>query len=241
MAENGRLSSSELAPIPQGELAIDAAAAWNAPGGPAANGLVPTGPASSYRSLEEQEYFWRLYQEGRGNLAAYPGTSNHGWGLAVDLREEWMRSWIDDHGARFGWRKTEAPSEWWHINYDGTKHFPTFEALKKGDKNKRVKWYVKRLAFIHPEGSKKGYFDHKARRAFDADVRQAVIHFQKDHNLGADGVIGEKTAHKISEVFHKQYIARNKKRRLVKDETGKWKVKKGGRRRSKADVVRGRP
>ena len=30
-----------------------------------------------------------------------------------------MRSWINAHGARYGWRKTEAPSEWWHVNYVG--------------------------------------------------------------------------------------------------------------------------
>ena len=30
-----------------------------------------------------------------------------------------MRSWIDKHGARYGWRKVEAPGEWWHVNYVG--------------------------------------------------------------------------------------------------------------------------
>jgi hypothetical protein len=238
MASNGRLLAVELSPIPQGELANEAAAAWNA--GPAKAGLLPTGPASSYRSLSEQEYFWRLWQEGRGNLAAYPGTSNHGWGLAVDLREEWMRSWIDDHGAKFGWRKTEAPSEWWHVNYDGSKHFPTFKALTKGDKSKRVRWYTKRLRFIHPQGDGRGYFPHKPRRKFDADVRQAVVAFQRDHGLHPDGVIGEHTAHKISEIFHKQYIHRNKRRRLVRED-GRLKIKIGGRKRKFVDAVRGRP
>lgn len=30
-----------------------------------------------------------------------------------------MRSWIDKNGSRYGWRKVEAPSEWWHVNYVG--------------------------------------------------------------------------------------------------------------------------
>ena len=30
-----------------------------------------------------------------------------------------MRTWINSHGARYGWKKTEAFSEWWHVNYVG--------------------------------------------------------------------------------------------------------------------------
>ena len=117
MALNGRLPDSALAPIPGGQLANPAAAAWNA--GPAKAGCRPLGPQSSYRSFAGQIYFWQLYQSGRGNLAAVPGTSNHGWGTAVDLASPWMRSWIDRHGARYGWKKTEAFSEWWHVCYVG--------------------------------------------------------------------------------------------------------------------------
>lgn len=253
MAENGKLSPSELASIPGGRLSKPAAAAWNANGGPADNGLRPTGPNSSYRlygpitQYGTQQYFYAHQPP----LAAYPGTSNHGWGLAVDLLEEWMRSWIDDHGARFGWRKLEAFSEWWHVNYDGSKKFATFVPLEKGDRSKRVKFYVKRLRFIHPDGVDHGYFVGRPRRKFDRFVRGAVIRFQRDHALSPDGVIGEKTAHKISEVFHRQYVNRNKRKRLVRtgERTVKvlgrqvpaLKVQQGGRKRRKRDVVRLRP
>ena len=30
-----------------------------------------------------------------------------------------MRTVIDQIGASYGWAKTEAPSEWWHVNYVG--------------------------------------------------------------------------------------------------------------------------
>jgi hypothetical protein len=216
VAENGKLAAGELSPIPGGQLAHDAAAAWNAKDGPADNGLRPTGSRSSYRLYADQQYFWTHQPP----LAAYPGTSNHGWGKAVDLAEEWMRSWIDDHGARFGWKKTEAFSEWWHVNFvGGVGPFkPAFEPLSKGDRSKRVKWYTKRLRFIHPRGEKRGYFDHKPRRHFDADVKQAVVRFQRDQGLQDDGVIGEKTAHRISAVFHKQYVAhQGKRKRLLRD------------------------
>lgn len=222
MASNGHLLKSELAPIPGGELRKDAAAAWNAPNGPASAGLHPTGSMSSYRTYAEQVYLYGLYERGEGNLAAVPGESNHGWGVAVDLAEEWMRSWIDDHGARFGWKKTEAYSEWWHVNYVGGVSFPEFVPLKFGAKNsaKRVRFYTKRLAFIYPPHGGPYLARPKGRPGskYKEDVVEAVKAFQKDHGLSSDGVIGEQTAHKISEVFHKQYIARHgKRKRKLKD------------------------
>lgn len=117
MASNGRLPASSLAAIPAGRLAKPSAVGWNA--GPARAGCRPGGPRSSYRDYATQVYFWNLYISGQGNLAARPGTSNHGWGNAVDLLSPWMRTWVDAHGRHFGWSKVEAPSEWWHVNYTG--------------------------------------------------------------------------------------------------------------------------
>jgi hypothetical protein len=116
---NGQLPDSALSPIPGGRLDHEAAAAWNAMNEKAAGRLHPTGSRSSYRPFADQQEFWDLYQAGKGNLAARPGTSNHGWGKAVDLAEQWMRDWITEHGGEFGWKKTEAPTEWWHVNYVG--------------------------------------------------------------------------------------------------------------------------
>lgn len=114
---NGQLPKSSLAPIAGGELRKDAARAWN--DGPGKAGCRPTGSRSSYRTYQEQVYFWNLYRSGAGNLAARPGMSNHGWGTAVDVAAPWMAEWLDTHGARYGWRKIEAPSEWWHYNFVG--------------------------------------------------------------------------------------------------------------------------
>ncbi|HEX8647269.1 MAG TPA: peptidoglycan-binding protein [Thermoleophilaceae bacterium] len=119
---NGRLPSSALAPIPGGQLARDAAAAFNAMNAESERRfgvtLQPEGPLGSYRTYEHQVYLWQLYRSGRGNLAAVPGTSNHGWGLAVDFT--WQgRQIVDQIGARYGWAKrwSDAQSEWWHIRY----------------------------------------------------------------------------------------------------------------------------
>jgi D-alanyl-D-alanine carboxypeptidase len=134
MASNGNLPSSMLTPVPPGRLEKNAAKAWNA--GPGKAGCKLLGPNSGYRSYQMQQYYWGLYTSGRGNLAARPGTSNHGWGRAVDLGAPWMRSWIDRNGARYGWRKVEAPSEWWHVNYVGGFNPPPSPLRHLGRKQK---------------------------------------------------------------------------------------------------------
>jgi hypothetical protein len=123
MAENGKLPPEALAPIAQGRLEIHAAAGWNAMNVESRKRgleLVPTGSKSSYRSYAQQVELYQMYLNGTGNLAAKPGTSNHGWGLAVDVATQQMRSMIDAIGAKFGWSKawSDAPSEWWHIKYE---------------------------------------------------------------------------------------------------------------------------
>ena len=122
MSDNGRLQAHELAPIAQGQLRKDAAAGWNAMNVEARKRglqLVPTGSASSYRTYEQQVSLWRLYQSGRGALAAHPGGSNHGWGLAVDVPTREMRRMVDQIGTPYGWSKvwSDAPTEWWHLKF----------------------------------------------------------------------------------------------------------------------------
>jgi hypothetical protein len=137
LSSNGKLSPSELAPIAQGQLRKDAAAAWNAMNVEARkNGieLVPTGSKSSYRTYAQQQELWNLYQSGRGNLAASPGTSNHGWGLAIDLATPAMRSMVDKIGAKYGFSKrcSDAQSEWWHIKYDPACNHATWSGTDPG-------------------------------------------------------------------------------------------------------------
>lgn len=83
--------------------------------------------SDAYRSLSAQ---YRIKAE-RGSFAARPGTSEHGWGLAVDLCDgveqgpsslsyQWMRA----NGPRYGWqnpnwaqRGGSGPYEPWHWEY----------------------------------------------------------------------------------------------------------------------------
>lgn len=79
----------------------------------------------SYRSLAEQ----RRVAAVKPGLAASPGTSNHGWGLAIDLctsenRSAAVMEWLQDNGPTFGWdnpqwarRGGSGAYEPWHWEY----------------------------------------------------------------------------------------------------------------------------
>jgi hypothetical protein len=169
MPDNGRFSDSDLAVIPGGRLAKEAAANWlalRAEGGKKLGiWISPLGDRSSYRTFADQQHFWDLFQSGRGNLAARPGTSNHGWGNAVDLAHPpTMRRVIDGLGGPYGWRWGEAPSESWHVTYrGGGKADPSAlkidsnPSLKRGDTGDAVmrmqKWlHDHGFADVNPDG-----------------------------------------------------------------------------------------
>ena len=127
---NGRLPASALSPIPGGRLAKGAPArSWLAMRWyvhrKTGIWLYPTGPASSYRSLVKQQEFWSNYTNGKGPLAARPGTSNHGWGKAVDVPLPAQQAAVRKYGHLFGWGiaggklSSDAPSEAWHCTYRG--------------------------------------------------------------------------------------------------------------------------
>ena len=123
MSSNGRLPSSQLRAIPGGRLRHDAAKSWlrmrNDIGKRTGVWICPTSSRTAYRTYSEQVYFWNLYRSGKGALAAYPGTSNHGWGTTVDVPSTTMARLINQYGAEYGWQKrwSDAPSEWWHFRY----------------------------------------------------------------------------------------------------------------------------
>jgi LysM repeat protein len=107
----------------EARLASNAAASWNAMRQASLSqygiDLYPDGPLSAYRSYAQQLYLYNLYLSGQGGLAAVPGTSSHEYGIAMDLAEPAMRTVVDQIGGGYGWAKTEAPGEWWHVNYIG--------------------------------------------------------------------------------------------------------------------------
>ena len=75
---------------------------------------------SAYRTYEEQVAMARQYGLlSEGGTAAEPGTSEHGWGTAVDLTlDADQLAWFQANAAAFGFQAT-IPGEPWHWNYVG--------------------------------------------------------------------------------------------------------------------------
>jgi len=91
-----------------------------------------------YRSLKRQQALFNKYGSGR---AAKPGTSNHGWGIAIDMfwgvktgmyKDTSKRPsgykhpnyvWFLNNGWKYGWinpaklRDNSGTDEWWHWEY----------------------------------------------------------------------------------------------------------------------------
>jgi murein DD-endopeptidase MepM/ murein hydrolase activator NlpD len=112
-------------PSPWGDLYLDAgaAAAWNSMRADAlANygiDLYPAGPMSAYRTSTQQGDLYEMYLSGTGAPANPPGYSSHELGVSVDLATPEMRDVVDQIGYLYGWGKTEAPTEWWHVTWGG--------------------------------------------------------------------------------------------------------------------------
>lgn len=89
---------------------------------------VPISVTDSYRSYEGQV----ACRAAKGSMCATPGTSNHGWGLAVDLGGGVQRfgtpqhEWMVSNGPAFGWmlpswaRRSGNLPEPWHYEFGGT-------------------------------------------------------------------------------------------------------------------------
>ena len=128
---NGLIPPSAMCPLgPAGHaLRCDAAAAYRAMSSAFAGAFgTPICITDSYRTYSSQV---RLYGQ-KPALAAVPGTSNHGWGLAVDLcggierfgTPEYL--WMKANAGRFGFLHPDwaepgnGREEPWHWEYAGT-------------------------------------------------------------------------------------------------------------------------
>ncbi|MFK8026061.1 MAG: D-alanyl-D-alanine carboxypeptidase family protein [Ilumatobacter sp.] len=119
---NGRIPREAMVPLDQQSnhrLYAPAAASWNNVVEAARADGIDLRITDSYRSYDQQVDLVRrkgLYSQ--GGLGATPGTSNHGWGLAVDadVTDSKTRAWLVENGPRFGWIET-VPREPWHWEF----------------------------------------------------------------------------------------------------------------------------
>lgn len=162
LSKNGQLKASELAPITGGGLLrSDAAASWNLMVEAAAKDGITLRHNGAYRpetiqvSLFKTNYtpiangsndvrLWdsngngskeRWYRRPNKPSTAIPGTSNHGWGTAIDVANAFYAygaapskivSWLNRNAKKFGWVRpswafTQRDWEPWHWEYDPSK------------------------------------------------------------------------------------------------------------------------
>lgn len=140
--KNGNLQAELLQRVRGGQLLTMVAQSWNSMRSAALKDgvvLLPVSEIDTYRPLAVQEslfkkrfapcsadtpgavewagQFWAL-QNGQA-LAAVPGASSHGWGIALDVRLDRhgrVTKWLLDNASRYGfcW---EHQSEPWHLVY----------------------------------------------------------------------------------------------------------------------------
>jgi hypothetical protein len=76
---------------------------------------------SGFRTFQKQAELFKLFQAGRGNLAAEPGKSNHQHGQAFDLNTHGfdadpLYAWLKKNAPRLGFIRT-VNKEHWHWEY----------------------------------------------------------------------------------------------------------------------------
>jgi len=114
---NGRIPREALEPVGTTghRLWAPAAQSFEELLSAAAGDGVAIGVTDSYRSYDVQVDVVRrkgLYSQ--GGLGAKPGTSQHGWGMAVDLDlDAPAQAWMRTNAARFGFVE-DTPREPWH-------------------------------------------------------------------------------------------------------------------------------
>lgn len=117
---NGRIPSTALSPIAGSSERLWAPAAerLTALMADARASGVSIGVTDGYRDYDTQVSLAQtkgLYSQ--GGLAAQPGTSQHGWGLAVDLRlDATAQAWMRAHASEYGFVEN-VPREPWHWEF----------------------------------------------------------------------------------------------------------------------------
>jgi D-alanyl-D-alanine carboxypeptidase len=162
--------------------------------------------ADCYRDYAGQVY-WRTWwcNVGKCGNAAVPGTSNHGWGKAIDIHDlsgglptgGSAFKWLKANAGRFGFINPILTNESWHWEWvgdggtmGGYKVRPGLFAwpLTPGmTNNPEVKTLQTRLVAL-------GFKQVKVTGNFDASTAAAVKFCQAINGLTVDGVVGNGTA-----------------------------------------------
>lgn len=146
---NGKIPLAKLVAIPNGYLRIDAAAGYGSMNAAFTKKFGKELRVSeAYRSYDKQVSIWKAryvkspkkvansvefqgkYWTKKKNVsvAAVPGTSVHGWALAVDLNSGVQtagsaeKRWADKYGPKYGWKPVGNNfGEPWHFEFTPVK------------------------------------------------------------------------------------------------------------------------
>lgn len=119
---NGRPVSIRVSSVGNGQtMRTDAAAAFNRMKADAARAGINLTVNSGFRTMAQQRYLYNLYLQGRGNLAARPGYSNHQNGISADIGTPGgyggaQYRWLAANGRRYGFIN-DVRGEPWHWTY----------------------------------------------------------------------------------------------------------------------------
>jgi hypothetical protein len=128
-AANGKLDTSELTSIAgagetssQHKLNDVAAKAYEEMKKAAEADGIKWSITDSYRDYDSQvDVAARKGLYKQGGLAAVPGTSNHGWGSAIDLKlDADSQAWLQANAATYGFKT--IPREPWHWEHTTSVH-----------------------------------------------------------------------------------------------------------------------
>jgi LAS superfamily LD-carboxypeptidase LdcB len=104
-------------------LAEGAAGAWLAMLEAAERAGIKLFVNTAFRANDEQLRLYQLWKDGKGNLAAAPGYSNHQMGLSVDIGgvgsyQSAAYAWLSANARRFGF-VNDVSGEYWHWTWKG--------------------------------------------------------------------------------------------------------------------------
>jgi GH25 family lysozyme M1 (1,4-beta-N-acetylmuramidase) len=195
---NGHLPAHAVAPINTGvkcdplggQLANRAAAAYNTFALAEGQRLPINGCVSAYRTYAQQDYLYHHCPA----VCAFPGTSNHGLGHAVDVPPD-VQALMRSHGATFDWAKIEAPTEPWHWNYVGgfTRPNPgtslTYPRLARGSGGPGQAEFVRNLQQLLRGVGRHVTVDGD----FGPKTTHALRHFQRSRGQKDTGAVRRRT------------------------------------------------
>jgi peptidoglycan hydrolase-like protein with peptidoglycan-binding domain len=119
---NGKPVNLSVSSVGNGKsMRSDAAARFNQMKSAASRAGITLSVNSGFRTMDQQRHLYSLYLQGKGNLAAKPGYSNHQGGRSADINVPGGYSgstykWLKTHAGAYGF-KNDVRTEPWHWTF----------------------------------------------------------------------------------------------------------------------------